>query len=521
MKHVSMTIYLIYILLGFRSCLAQTYPLWGKLKPGPNGVGFQLIKVYDYSRFFNTNDLLPVHENISESARPIRVYLWYPAQKKTVSGLSFQSFLRMAAENFHPLDSHIEDDLERLPKPVQLEKGLNNESLKQLISKTTASVQNAAPQPGLFPLIVFGQGLYYESPLTHLVLCEYLASHGYVVATCPLMGTHYRLVNLNVVDLETQIRDMEFAISRARALPFVHPHRLGVIGYDMGGMAGMTLSMRNPEVDAFVSLDAGILFGHPSALPNNHPHYSEEKFQIPWMHMTQARFLSFARSQGAVSSSMDRKQYGDSYLFLVNTESHGDFTSYSMFGIENPVTAYWGPIEKDPQPLYEAICRYCLFFLDGYIKGNQKSLSRLQENHQDHGLDDIFVAIERKKGDEPPPSKDDLVNLIIRQGTAEAMPILLKFRAAYPDSLLFDENVLNWLGYHFLYWWGREKEAIEVFKLNTEAFPESANAYDSLGEAYVNDGQTDLAIENYKKSLELNPDNNNAKNILRRLEQEK
>lgn len=64
----------------------------------------------------------------------------------------------------------------------------------------------------------------------------------------------------------------------------------------------------------------------------------------------------------------------------------------------------------------------------------------------------------------------------------------------------------------------KTREAIEVFKLNVELHPDSANAYDSLGEAYVNSGDKKNAVKNYKKSLELNPENNNAKEMLKRLE---
>ena len=63
-------------------------------------------------------------------------------------------------------------------------------------------------------------------------------------------------------------------------------------------------------------------------------------------------------------------------------------------------------------------------------------------------------------------------------------------------------------------------ESVDVFQLNVTLFPESANAYDSLGEAYLNGGQTEKAIRSYKKSLELNPDNQNAAAQLKRLTEE-
>ncbi|RUT68201.1 serine hydrolase [Flavobacterium cupreum] len=61
---------------------------------------------------------------------------------------------------------------------------------------------------------------------------------------------------------------------------------------------------------------------------------------------------------------------------------------------------------------------------------------------------------------------------------------------------------------------GKIKEAIEVFKINVAAFPNSGNVYDSLAEAYLKDGNTKLAIENYKKSVELDPTNENGKKVL-------
>jgi hypothetical protein len=87
-------------------------------------------------------------------------------------------------------------------------------------------------------------------------------------------------------------------------------------------------------------------------------------------------------------------------------------------------------------------------------------------------------------------------------------------------NIYFDEASINGLGYYFL---SSDKipDAIEIFKLNVEVFPESANAYDSLGEGYMKNGEKELAIQNYTKSLELNPDNTNAKNMLKSISENK
>jgi tetratricopeptide (TPR) repeat protein len=66
----------------------------------------------------------------------------------------------------------------------------------------------------------------------------------------------------------------------------------------------------------------------------------------------------------------------------------------------------------------------------------------------------------------------------------------------------------------------KNAEAIEIFKLNLEMFSQSANVYDSLAEAYMAQNDKELSIANYKKSLELDPNNANARSRLARLTNE-
>ncbi|MEZ4762633.1 MAG: tetratricopeptide repeat protein [Calditrichia bacterium] len=62
--------------------------------------------------------------------------------------------------------------------------------------------------------------------------------------------------------------------------------------------------------------------------------------------------------------------------------------------------------------------------------------------------------------------------------------------------------------------------AIDIFTVNTQLFPQIANTWDSLGEAHMVKGNRKLAIENYRKSLALNPGNQNAAEMLQKLETE-
>ena len=99
---------------------------------------------------------------------------------------------------------------------------------------------------------------------------------------------------------------------------------------------------------------------------------------------------------------------------------------------------------------------------------------------------------------------------------ASAIHQYLVLKANNDTTYDFSESELNELGYEFLAM-KSYPEAIEILKLNVEEFPSSSNVYDGLGEAYMDHGERDLAIQNYRKSLELDSGNTNAVMRLKKL----
>lgn len=109
-----------------------------------------------------------------------------------------------------------------------------------------------------------------------------------------------------------------------------------------------------------------------------------------------------------------------------------------------------------------------------------------------------------------------LLKIIDESGLDAAVAEYRALKARGFDDLIANEGELNRLGYRLL---GEQKlrEAIEMLKLNVEAYPQSANAHDSLAEAYARNGETALAVQSYGKSLELDPSNTNAALMLKKL----
>ncbi|HEY6971027.1 MAG TPA: serine hydrolase [Candidatus Angelobacter sp.] len=105
------------------------------------------------------------------------------------------------------------------------------------------------------------------------------------------------------------------------------------------------------------------------------------------------------------------------------------------------------------------------------------------------------------------------------QGTQVAIEEFQYLKQAHLPDYKVDEDSLNTLGYVLLQS-KKIDDAIQVFKLNVQEYPKHWNCYDSLGEAYLNAGQKELAIQNYQKSVELNPENTNGIEALKKLKGE-
>jgi len=144
------------------------------------------------------------------------------------------------------------------------------------------------------------------------------------------------------------------------------------------------------------------------------------------------------------------------------------------------------------------ILEWDTFFHEGIIRGDISNviIGHWKRSHQS-AAEALYTVLEKDEAE----STQKLFHKIKQQ----------------PESYYLIETELNSMGYHFLNQ-GKMNKAVEMFQMSIKFFPKSANLYDSLGEAYMKNSQKNLAIKNYRKSLELNPDNDNAKEMLKKLQ---
>ncbi len=131
-------------------------------------------------------------------------------------------------------------------------------------------------------------------------------------------------------------------------------------------------------------------------------------------------------------------------------------------------------------------------------------------------ITESILAIEYGKTYDLP--KQSLATAIMAEISTKNLQAGLSFYEKNKSSKEYSlkENELNSVGYQ-LFRSDRIEEAAAIFKLNVEAFPKSSNVYDSYGEVLMKQGKNDLAIENYKRSVDLNPGNQNAIDMLQKL----
>lgn len=172
--------------------------------------------------------------------------------------------------------------------------------------------------------------------------------------------------------------------------------------------------------------------------------------------------------------------------------------------------------------------RYTASGHGGGIHGFHTNIMRDEDNHNlvvllnntggtilNEITKNIMAILYNKTYDEPKKSfVSELTERFEKNGTEQTITEMSKL--ANSEEYNVDEGDINRLGYELL----NTKEmdvAIAVFKLNVSLFPESSNTYDSLGEAYMKQGNNEQAIANYSKSVEMNPDNNGGIAALKKL----
>lgn len=477
---------------------------------GPHSVGLRVVEQYDFSRTYRarTNDLgLPYQ---GERARPLQTLIWYPAEKTAAKPMTVGDYANLAATETS------------FDKPFLSEENRQwLDGIKPTLATPMWAVRDAPAVSGRFPIVIYAPSFSAMS-WENADLCEYLASHGYVVIASPDMGSSTRDMTADLDGINAQARDISYLIGYAQTLPDTDMSAIAVAGFSWGGISNLFAAARDNRIDALVALDGSMRY-YPGLVKQGDVH--PEAMAIPLLFFAQGgmtledreRYLNSEKNQGP--SVLNAWTHGDLVLVRMLGLVHVEHSSMyqrnedTWRNFSQQQIADYG--REDGIAGYAWIARYTLHFLDAYLKHDGAARVWLKKTPADNGVPQHFLSVSYQPAKGLPATLEAFRAELGRQGFDHAEEVYAAMRKGSPDFRL-DESAVNSWG-HELMTDNHLPEAIDIFQLNVKNYPDSGSVYDSLGEAYIKSGQKQLAIDSYKKSLERDPSNENARQKLKEL----
>ena len=265
-------------------------------------------------------------------------------------------------------------------------------------------------------------------------------------------------------------------------------------------MPALLAAMRNPDIDAVVSLESAIFYPAFLGQLRGNPFFDPTRLRAPFLHVLRTS-ESRANEQLPV---LDSLRYARRFRYLVNdtTIVHQDFGTH---GIAAAVV-----LEKRPRAreavvkLQAANADYVLHFLDAFVKRSADAEAWLARTPEENHVPRDLVTMVHAPATTPAPTGPEFIAMVQRDGMTQAMAKFHAARAADPNAALFGERSINNLAYELLRG-ARVADALALFRTNIELYPQSANAHDSLAEAYESAGDSARALATARKALELLP----------------
>jgi pimeloyl-ACP methyl ester carboxylesterase len=524
---------------------AQPLPLWNKLPPGPHAVGFKTSWQLDYSRRYNMTFDDKTTYAPGKAPRPILVNVWYPANKvRDATPMPYRGYLDIQSAD--PLLAKFSTKLvdydrgiiakEVMGKPAKEYTDREKRLLDQFLDTQTACIRNAPPAGGKFPLVIYHSG-YGSSFEDNSVLCEFLASHGFIV-----LGSAFqepRGSSFNVDGGRTSGGDMGFLIAHARQLPGADWSHVGVVGHSGGAHATLTFAAQaNAPVDAVVSLDTtqdyhGLKapgWEEMIATVKNSKHFTCPLLMVAGPHA----FFELA----------DTLQKARRYYLTIKDMGHDDYISQGGIGRERRYQLHHGDPKQTSQARaeekaaleraragYQALCRYILRFLQAELKGDAAGKEFLAKQYRDTRLggDQPHVEYmpEGRTGADPykedsalPPTPRQLRPFLREQGVAKTIAVFKRFRKEAPSNPIYFPNFeLNLVS--DLLDQGKTRDAIAFRDYFRESGLDCGKVFMRFGKSYQTRGARGTAARYYKMALALDPSDREAADKLKELSAKK
>ena len=480
---------------------APVLSLSGDFRAGNYAVGFRTIFHSDRSRTWKSTRSYDGTFSPDLKGRPIQLNVWYPAAPDASSSrMRFVDYVDQGApQEFAELNA-----IMKQRSRDDASSSVPRDEIPRLESAEMNAYRNAPSAKGNFPVVLYFGGL--NAPInSNVIMAEYLASHGYIVASVSLLGPsdEQTFQSRTADDLESSVRDMELAWSVLQAEPHVDKSELAVMGHSVGSIEAVIMGLRNQNVSAVVALDGTYGFQGLSTVLTHSYGYAPEKMR--------GAFLDLRRAQGAQGnepldlSTVESFRHSERTFVTIEKMHHSDFTSFAMIGAQFHAPLPTGyPLNgwnrETGRAGYQEACKIVLLFFDAKVRLDPKAtaeIDRLANQNREISLKHLDAV-------PAPLSPLEAAALANAKGIEAVKQVFLVSCGEDHLTSCMDADRFNSWGYNLL---GKQraKDALAVFQLNAWAHPESANAQDSLADGYLAVGDKDDARVAVRRALALAP----------------
>jgi hypothetical protein len=395
----------------------------------------------------------------------VQISVWYPASPVDLAPLRFEEYVwlytppvQQAIGGVRIADrAAITDDYARRWFP-----GLSLAQVKPLLDAPTAAHHDAPPAPGRFALVLYAPG-YNASPLTHTVTLEYLASHGFIVASSPSIGATPAGMTLDVRGVEHQARDLAFILGEAKGWPNVDSTRVGAAGFSLGASAALLTAMRDERLGAVVSLDGSIGFDNGTPVTRTAADFAIARFRVPLLH------FNVSGDPANDLSVIEALRFSERTVVTMTGIDHEEFIPTVLIS-----STVKGPAPRTARVAYTSVTEYLRAFLERTLQPG--AMTRSSAFARPPGSISYLAARQ------PPPSEEEFVTLIEADGVERARQVFDDVQRREPGLPFVSEALLHLVGTRLLDR-GLAKDALMVFQMNLRLYPRSKDARAAVAKA--------------------------------------
>ena len=436
---------------------------------GSYSVGFRTMFATDLSRedvpYSDWGGRLYPTDGHGEG-RSLPIHIWYPAVKSS-KPLMFGDYLELITRQSNQQVASIDDSLAKhiyinQVNDLKGDSSFTEEHLSKLLFLQTKASLNAVPIEGKFPLVIFPNG---TSPANQSVMCEFLASHGYVVAGLPLKGQYAHVLDASVKGLEVAVDDLQFALQQLLTLSYVDGNQIALMANAIESSFCAGLAARNEKIKALVSLEGGFLSQFEQNILDGSNFYEEQSITLP--------ILAIYSPHPSISPDyIFHLKYSERYFAHFPEMSEFHFLNFGVF--EEYVPGMICETKGNTKIGFKAASELTLAFFNAQLKSETKSLDQFYSNDGSPNYDGVIDTLYRLEGFAAPPHLAVLKNLFITRGMSSVDSIYQSHHAQgdkQPFSLGFYDDFRAWLA------WKKDPDFIHrqrLYQMAVESFPNSA-----------------------------------------------